>query len=60
MATRELNPNPLKPRPSACSFCGQPEDEVKVLIHSNGNYICDCCVDDINELLKEDEEKGPA
>lgn len=56
MAIKELNPN----TPATCSLCGQPEADVKILIHSRGNYICNHCVEQINELLKNDEEKEAA
>jgi ATP-dependent protease Clp ATPase subunit len=59
MATKNLTLMPSA-QGRKCSFCGQPESEVNVLIHSRGNFICDHCVKEINELLKDDEEKESA
>jgi len=55
MATRELNPSNRLAH--ECTFCGVPETEVVALIHSRGNYICNRCVGDINELLKDEENE---
>ena len=37
-----------------CSFCGKSQDAVQKLILGPGVYICDECVDMINEILQED------
>ncbi len=36
-----------------CSFCGRPEDEVKLLITGLDGYICDSCVKQANDILQE-------
>ncbi|MBO5382632.1 MAG: ATP-dependent Clp protease ATP-binding subunit ClpX [Bacteroides sp.] len=36
-----------------CSFCGRPEDEVKLLISGLDGYICDSCVKQANDILQE-------
>ena len=36
-----------------CSFCGRPEDEVKLLITGLDGYICDSCVKQAGEILNE-------
>ena len=36
-----------------CSFCGRPEDEVKLLITGLDGYICDSCVKQASEILNE-------
>lgn len=36
-----------------CSFCGRPEDEVKLLISGLDGYICDSCVKQAGEILNE-------
>ena len=41
---------------TSCSFCGKPKDKVKTLVAGpNGLYICDECVDQMNqeEMTKE-------
>lgn len=55
MATRELNPKNQLPK--ECTFCRQQEDEVAILLHSRGCYICNHCVDDINKLLEDEENE---
>ncbi len=37
----------------ACSFCGQDQHEVQMLIAGPGVYICDDCVTICNEIIKE-------
>ena len=54
MALRELNPDTPPP---VCSFCGQAVGEIDLLIRSRGNHICNHCVEQINDLLKDDEER---
>lgn len=54
MAIRELD---LNTPPPVCSFCGQAVGEIDLLIRSRGHHICNYCVKQINELLKDDEEK---
>ncbi len=57
MAIKELNPDTPPP---VCSFCGEAVGVIELLIRSRGNYICNHCVEQINELLKNDEEKEAA
>ncbi len=40
-----------------CSFCGNPESEVRKLIAGPGVYICNECVEMFSDLLKEDRKK---
>ncbi|MBQ6750811.1 MAG: ATP-dependent Clp protease ATP-binding subunit ClpX [Bacteroidaceae bacterium] len=36
-----------------CSFCGRRENEVKMLVYGIEGYICDDCIEQANEILKE-------
>ncbi len=40
-----------------CSFCGNPESEVRKLISGPGVYICNECVETFFDILKEDRKK---
>lgn len=54
MAIKELN---LDTPPPVCSFCGEAVGVIELLIRSRGHYICNHCVEQINDLLKDDEER---
>ena len=44
-----------------CSWCGQPQGQVRLLIAGpNGAYICDECVDICSEIIEEELEKEEA
>lgn len=36
-----------------CSFCGQDQTEVEVLIAGPSVFICNCCVDLCADIIKE-------
>jgi hypothetical protein len=36
--------NPIPPDDIACSFCGRPKQKVTVVVHGNGTYICNDCI----------------
>ncbi len=40
-----------------CSFCGNPESEVRKLISGPGVYICNECVEMFSDILKEERKK---
>jgi ATP-dependent Clp protease ATP-binding subunit ClpX len=42
-----------------CSFCGRSQHEVKKLIAGNSVLICDKCVTDCNEILREEIPNSP-
>ncbi len=37
-----------------CSFCGRPRKEVKILIQGVDGYICEYCVEQVNDIIKEE------
>ena len=39
-----------------CSFCGKSQDQVKKLVAGPGVYICDECIELVNEIIDEDQE----
>ena len=43
-----------------CSFCGRRENEVRMLIYGVDGYICDDCVEQANEILREHKSGGQA
>ena len=36
-----------------CSFCGRPESQTRLLLAGANGFICDACVQQANEILKE-------
>jgi ATP-dependent protease Clp ATPase subunit len=36
---------------NGCSFCGQGQTQVKVLIAGPGVFICDVCIDRVDKVL---------
>ncbi|MBM72058.1 MAG: ATP-dependent Clp protease ATP-binding subunit ClpX [Crocinitomicaceae bacterium] len=43
-----------------CSFCGRPKDEVEVLIAGMSGHICDHCVRQATNIVKEEAAKAPS
>ena len=37
-----------------CSSCGRVRDDVQILINITGFYICDRCVELLNEMVEEE------
>ncbi len=37
-----------------CSFCGRPKDEVNLLIAGISGHICDFCIDQAHNIIKEE------
>jgi ATP-dependent Clp protease ATP-binding subunit ClpX len=37
-----------------CSFCGNPQEQVKKLVAGPGVYICDECIELCNEIIAEE------
>ncbi len=42
-----------------CSFCGRSKDEVDMLIAGSSGHICDLCVGQANNIIKEEAAKAP-
>ncbi|MBE3595868.1 MAG: ATP-dependent Clp protease ATP-binding subunit ClpX [Hydrogenibacillus sp.] len=40
-----------------CSFCGKTQDQVKKLVAGPNVYICDECIELVNEIIEEDNEQ---
>ena len=57
MTTINLREHGAPAPKNACSFCLRVEEDVKVLIHGRNRFICDECVEDINQLLKDEVEE---
>ena len=43
-----------------CSFCGRPKDEVEMLIAGMSGHICDHCVGQATNIVKEEAAKAPS
>lgn len=43
-----------------CSFCGSPKDEVDMLIAGMSGHICDNCVSQATNIVKEEAAKAPS
>ncbi|MBE3563690.1 ATP-dependent Clp protease ATP-binding subunit ClpX [Hydrogenibacillus sp. N12] len=43
--------------PIRCSFCGKTQDQVKKLVAGPGVYICDECIELVNEIIEEDNDQ---
>lgn len=43
-----------------CSFCGRPKDEVDMLIAGMSGHICDHCVSQATNIVKEEVAKAPS
>ena len=39
-----------------CSFCGKHHKDAKAIITMNGYHICDGCLTDCKEIIKDDKE----
>ena len=39
-----------------CSFCGRNKKEIKVLIAGIDGHICNECISQANEIIKEEED----
>ena len=42
-----------------CSFCGRPKNEVHMLIAGMSGHICDHCVGQATNIVKEEAAKAP-
>ena len=42
-----------------CSFCGRAKDEVDMLIAGSSGHICDLCVGQATNIIKEEAAKAP-
>lgn len=42
-----------------CSFCGRTKDEVDMLIAGSSGHICDLCVGQATNIIKEEAAKAP-
>ena len=42
-----------------CSFCGRSKDEVDMLIAGSSGHICDLCVGQATNIIKEEAAKAP-
>ena len=42
-----------------CSFCGRPKNEVDMLIAGMSGHICDHCVSQATNIVKEEASKAP-
>ncbi len=49
-------PNDNKDKQIRCSFCGSPQEKVKIMFGKSGAYICDECVRLCNETIDEQDE----
>lgn len=46
-------PTKSKKTENHCSFCGRPESETQILLAGFSGFICDACIMQANEVLKE-------
>ncbi len=37
-----------------CSFCGRNKQDTNILIAGNSAHICDACIEQAHEIVKED------
>jgi hypothetical protein len=39
-----------------CTFCGKASDEANALLEKSGKWICDVCVEEFHEMLREEPQ----
>src|ERR1700722_10152640 len=44
----------MKKTSAKCSFCGKPKEETLLLISGMDAYICDACVEQASQIIKEE------
>jgi ATP-dependent Clp protease ATP-binding subunit ClpX len=47
-------PRPTSGKSDNCSFCGRPKEDVNLLIAGVSGHICDACIDQAYNIIKEE------
>src|SRR5687768_16722478 len=46
----------MKKASTKCSFCGKPKEETRLLISGMEAFICDACISQAAEIIKEENQ----